>query len=170
MSKTLPLVIEGNQHLLALDRVTRVGPHRARPEDSTLDLIKDDDGTNVPSALDDLGEPLDVGLPDTALALDGLKDDAARLVRNEFVDPLLVVHHPHTDRRQQRCERVLVLRVRRNAERAHRPPVEGALEADDLRLLVRSIRELLLRMLADKLEGPLVGLCSRVGEEDLGGR
>lgn len=134
-----------------------------------LDLVKDDDGANLSRALDDLAEPLHLGLVQASLTLDRLDDEASRVLIDELLETLLDVHLADLDTGQQGRKGVLVLGVRRDRERAERAAVEGTLEADDVRL-ARLVRILLFGEFAHEFQRALVGLGARISEEDFAGR
>lgn len=76
-----------------------------------LDLVKDDDGADLPSPLNNLGQPLHLGLVQTSLPLNRLDDDTARVVVDELVESLLDIDLSDLDSGKQRRKGILVLGV-----------------------------------------------------------
>lgn len=140
-----------------------VSPEFSGTTKTTLDLIVDQDSTDLVAAVAQSNEELVGGDVDTPLALDRLDDDTASVLRDQLVDAVNVVVGSVLASRHHGRERLLVFGVRGHAEGAHGTAMEGAVEAHNL--VLGTVFLDAATVLARELHSCLVRLASTVADE-----
>ncbi|KAI6756729.1 hypothetical protein HG530_011327 [Fusarium avenaceum] len=144
-----------------------MGPECSGATKTGLDLIVDKNSANFTASLSQCDKELLCSRCNTALALDRLHENTARLPGNQRIDARNVVEVTRLEARQHGRKGLLVLGVRRRGQAAHSSAVEAIVERDDLDLLARGVNN--LSSFAGELYSGFVGLGARVAHEYRGG-
>lgn len=146
-------------------RVT-VGPEATGTGQTALDLIKDQDSTNLVTALAESNKELGRGDVDTTLALDRLDNHTTSVLGDEGLKLLHIVVCAVLETGDHGREGSLVLGVRGRRQGTHCTTVEGVVEGDKLVLRTGGIDR--TADLTGELDCCFVGFGAGVGDEDLG--
>lgn len=112
-----------------------VSPESTSPRKTALNLIKDQDGTNLITALAQSNEELRGSHVDTTLTLDGFHNYTACFLRNESLNLRDIIVVAILEARDHGSEGSLVLGVRGCGESAHGTAMERIVERNEFVLL-----------------------------------
>ena len=121
---------------MALFGEERVCPEVARPTQTALNLVVDQDCADLRAALAESEEELRSRNVDTAFSLNGLNNDTACRVCNQIIDASNVVEGTITESRYHGREWGLILGVGGRAQTSHGAAMKRVVERHELVLVL----------------------------------